>query len=48
MIMMLISEFMAMISGFDCETVGLDEFSCVVFTLSGRFGRVLASLGSVP
>ena len=48
MIMMLISEFMAMISGFDCETVGLDKFPCVVFTFSGRFGRVLASLGSVP
>ena len=48
MIMMLISEFMAMISGFDCETVGLDEFSCVDFTLSGRFGRVWASSGFVP
>ena len=48
MIMTLISELMAMISGFDRETVGLDEFPCVVFAFSGRFGRVLASLGSVP
>ena len=48
MIMMLISEFMAMISGFDCALKGLDEFPCVVFAFSGRFGRVLASLGSVP
>ena len=48
MIMTLISEFMAMISGFDRKTVGLDEFSCLVFTFSGHFGRVLASLGSVP
>ena len=48
MIMMLISEFMVMISGFDCTLIGLDEFLCVVFTFSGQFGRVLASLGSVP
>ena len=48
MIMTLISELMAMISGFDRETVSLDEFPCVVFSFSGRFGRVLASLGSVP
>ena len=48
MITMLISEFMAMISGFDRETVSLDEFPCVVFSFSGRFGRVLASSGSVP
>ena len=48
MIMTLISEFMAMVSGFDRTLIGLDEFSCVVFTFSGRFGRVLASSGSVP
>ena len=48
MIMTLISEFMAMISGFDRETVGLDEFLCVIFAFSGCFGRVWASLGSVP
>ena len=48
MIMALISEFMTVISGFDREMVGLDEFLCVVFTFLGRFGRVLASLGSVP
>ena len=48
MIMMLISEFIAMISGFDRTLIGLDEFPSVVFTFSGRFGRVLASLGSVP
>ena len=48
MIMTLISEFMAMISGFGRTLIGLDEFSCVVFAFSGRFGRVLASLGSVP
>ena len=48
MIMTLISEFMAMISGFDRETVGLDEFPRVIFTFSGCFGRVLAFLGSVP
>ena len=48
MIMTLISELMAMISGFDCEMVGLDEFSWVIFVFSGRFGRVWASLGSVP
>ena len=48
MIMTLISEFMAMISGFDRTLIGLDEFPCVVFTFSRRFGRVLASLGSVP
>ena len=46
--MTLISEFMAMISGFDRETVGLDEFPCIVSAFLGRFGRVLASLGSVP
>ena len=42
MIMTLISEFMAVISGFDRETVGLDEFPCVVFgafwTRFGFFG----------
>ena len=48
MIMTLISEVMAMISGFDRALKGLDEFSCVVFAFSGRFGRVLASSGSVP
>ena len=48
MIMTFISEFMAMISGFDRTLIGLDEFPCFVFTFSGRFGRVLASLGSVP
>ena len=48
MLMTLISELMAMISGFDRETVSLDEFPCVVFTFLGRFGRVLASSGSVP
>ena len=48
MIKMLIDEFMAMISGFDRTLIGLDEFPCVVFTFSGRFGRVLASSGSVP
>ena len=48
MIMTLISEFMAMISGFDRTLIGLDEFSCIVFTFLGRFGRVLASSGSVP
>ena len=47
MITTLISEFMAMISGFDRTLMGLDEFPFVVFTFSGRFGRVLASLGSV-
>ena len=47
MITTLISEFMAMISGFDHTLIALDEFPCVVFTFSGRFGRVLASLGSV-
>ena len=46
--MALISEFMAVISGFDRVLVGLDAFPCVVFTFLGRFGRVLASLGSVP
>ena len=48
MIMTLISEFMTMISGFDRETVGLDEIPCDIFAFSGRFGRVWASLGSVP
>ena len=48
MITALISEFMTVIRGFDCTLIGLDEFPCVVFTFSGRFGRVLASLGSVP
>ena len=48
MITTLISEFMTMISGFDRTLIGLDEFPCVVFTFSGRFGRVLASSGSVP
>ena len=48
MITTFISEFMAMISGFDCTLIGLDEFLCVVFTFSGRFGRVLASSGFVP
>ena len=48
MIMALISEFMTVISGFDRTLIGLDEFLSVVFTFSGRFGRVLASSGSVP
>ena len=48
MIMTLISEFMVVISGFDRTWIGLDEFPSVVFTFSGRFGRVLASSGSVP
>ena len=48
MIMMLISEIMAMISGFDRTLIGLDEFPRVIFTFSGCFGRILASLGSVP
>ena len=48
MITTLISEFMTMISGLDRTLIGLDEFPCVVFTFSGRFGRVLASSGSVP
>ena len=39
---------MSMISGFDRVLVGLDAFPCVVFTFQGRFGRVLASSGSVP
>ena len=38
MITTFISEFMAMISGFDRTLIGLDEFPCVVFTFSGRFG----------
>ena len=37
-----------MISGFDRTMIGLDKFSCVVFAFLGHFGRVLASLGSVP
>ena len=48
MIMTRISVFMAMISGFDRTLIGLDKFPCVVFTFLGRFGRVLASSGSVP
>ena len=48
MITTLISEFMMMISGFDRVLMGLDEFLCVVFAFSGRFGRVWASLGFVP
>ena len=48
MITTLISEFIAMISGFDRTLIAFDEFSCDVFAFSGRFGRVLASLGSVP
>ena len=48
MIMTRISVFTAVISGFDRTLIGLDEFSSVVFTFSGRFGRVLASSGSVP
>ena len=48
MIMTLISEFKTMISGFDRTLIGLDEFPRVIFTFSGRFRRVLASLGSVP
>ena len=48
MIMTLISELMAIISGFDRETVGLDEFPWVIFAFSGRFGRVWAFSGSVP
>ena len=48
MITALISEFMMLISGLDCTLMGLDEFPCVVFAFLGRFGRVLASLGSVP
>ena len=48
MIMTLISELLAMISGFDRETVGLDEFPWVIFAFSGRFRRVWVSLESVP
>ena len=48
MIMTRIRVFMTMISGFDRTLIGLDEFPCVVFTFSGRFGHILASLGSVP
>ena len=48
MLTTLISEFKAKISGFNRTWIGLDEFSCIVFTFSGRFGRVLASSGSVP
>ena len=48
MITMLIREFMTVISGFNRTWIGLDEFSCIVFMFSGRFGRVLASSGSVP
>ena len=48
MIMTFISEIMAMISGFDRTLIGLDKVPCVVFAFSGRFGRILASLGSVP
>ena len=48
MIMTFISEFMAVISGFDRVLVGLDEFPSVKLAFSGRFGRVLVSLGSVP
>ena len=43
--MTLISELMTMICGFDCETVGLDEFLCVIFAFLGRFGRVFGFLG---
>ena len=46
--MTLISEFMTMISGFDRVLIGLDEFPYVIFAFLGRFGRVWASLGSVP
>ena len=46
--MTLISKFMAMISGFDRTLMGLDEFLCVIFAFLGRFGRVWASLGSMP
>ena len=46
--MMIISELMVVISGFDSKTVRLDEFLCVIFTFLGHFGRVLASSGSVP
>ena len=46
--MMFISELMTMISGFDREMVGLDEFLWIIFAFSGRFGCVWASLGSVP
>ena len=48
MITTLISEFMTVISGFYRTWIGLDEFSCIVFMFLGRFGRVLASSGSVP
>ena len=48
MITTLISEFMTMISEFDRTLISLDEFPCVISTFSGRFGRVLASSGSVP
>ena len=37
MLMMLISELMTVISGFDRETVGLDEFPWVISVFSGRF-----------
>ena len=48
MFMTLISEIMAMISGFDSELEGLDKFPSVKLVCSGRFGLVLASSGSVP
>ena len=48
MIMTLISELLAMISGFDRTLMGLDEFPYVIFAFLGRFGRVWASSGSVP
>ena len=37
MIMTLISEFMAMISGFDRTLMGLDEFPWVIFAFPGHF-----------
>ena len=35
--MTLISELMAMISGFDRTLMGLDEFPCVISVFSGHF-----------
>ena len=44
----LISEFTTMIGGLDRTLIRLDALPSIVFTFSGRFGRVLASSGSVP
>ena len=43
--MTLISELMAMISGFDRTLIGLDEFPCVIFTFFGAFWTRFGFLG---